>query len=122
MPLLPTPDHYLYNLIAMTSSEAKRLWRRAVKEHFDFTCVYCGKTYDLSQLTIDHVRPRSRGGGDVNNTVCACERCNQEKGSTNWREFITRYNNPLRELIISNYTHGSLQQTLQNTSSTPSCS
>ena len=72
-PLLPTPDHYLTNLIAMTSSEAKRLWRRSIKEHFDYTCIYCGKSYDLSMLSIDHVHPRSRGGKDVaENAVCAC--------------------------------------------------
>ena len=76
-PLLPTPDDYLFNLIAMTSPEAKRLWRRSIKEHFDHTCIYCGKTYDLSDLSIDHVHPRSRGGEDVaTNVVCACTRCN----------------------------------------------
>ena len=67
-PLLPTPDHYIYNLIAMTSSEAKRLWRRSIKEHFDCTCAYCGETYDINDLTIDHVHPRCHGGGDINNT------------------------------------------------------
>ena len=50
-PLLPTPDHYLYNLIAMTTSEAKRLWRRSIKEYFGKTCVYCGETYELHELT-----------------------------------------------------------------------
>ena len=79
-PLLPTPDHYLQNLIAMTSSEAKRLWRRSIKEHFDCTCAYCGETYDINELTLDHVHPRSRGGGDNKNLVCACRKCNQEKG------------------------------------------
>jgi hypothetical protein len=38
-PILPTPDHYIQNLIVMTSSEAKRLWRRSIKEHFDYTCI-----------------------------------------------------------------------------------
>jgi 5-methylcytosine-specific restriction endonuclease McrA len=72
-PLLPTPNDYLFNLIAMTSSDAKRLWRTSIKEHFDHTCIYCGKTYDLSQLSIDHVHPRARGGEDVaTNVVCAC--------------------------------------------------
>ena len=58
-PLLPTPDHYLYNLITMTSSEAKRLWRRSIKEHFGCTCVYCGITYELHELTLDHVHPKT---------------------------------------------------------------
>ena len=64
-PLLPNPDYYIANLIAMTSSEATRLWRRAIKESFDCTCVYCGKSYDLHDLTIDHVRPRSCGGETI---------------------------------------------------------
>ena len=84
-PLLPTPNHYLYNLITMTSPDAKKLWRRAVKEHFNCTCVYCGNNYELHQLTIDHVKPKSKGGEDIaTNVVPACQRCNQEKGSSNW--------------------------------------
>ena len=64
-PLLPNPDYYVANLITMTSSEATRLWRRAIKESFDCTCVYCGETYDYNDLTIDHVHPRSRGGETI---------------------------------------------------------
>ncbi|BCV04336.1 MAG: hypothetical protein CM15mV84_050 [uncultured marine virus] len=60
-PLLPNPDYYLHNLITMTSSESKRLWRRAIKEHFNCTCVYCGEFHELHNLTIDHVRPKCRG-------------------------------------------------------------
>ena len=103
---LPTPDHYLYNLIVMTSSEAKRLWRRSIKEYFDNTCVYCGKTYDLSQLSIDHVHPRSLGGADVaTNVVCSCTRCNQEKGSENWLTWMrAKFGvNRLREKLIMEY-------------------
>ena len=36
----------------MTSPEAKRLWRRAIKEHFDCTCIYCGETHDINDLTL----------------------------------------------------------------------
>ena len=105
-PLFPNPDYYLYNLIAMTSPEAKRAWRRAIKEHFDCTCVYCGKSYDLSELTIDHVHPRSRGGPtNTKNSVCACFKCNQDKGTTNWREFIDQFNNPLRTNLIAQHIH-----------------
>jgi hypothetical protein len=57
-PLLPTPDHYLYNLITMTSPEAKRLWRRAIKEHFKCQCVYCGETYELHELTLNWMRAK----------------------------------------------------------------
>ncbi len=41
------------------------------------TCAYCGG----HATTIDHVLPRSRGGGNTwTNTVAACERCNGRKG------------------------------------------
>ena len=104
-PLFPNPDYYLTNLIAMTSPEAKRLWRRSIKEHFDHTCIYCGKTYDLSQLSIDHVHPRSRGGEDVTtNVVCACTSCNQDKGSEHWLDWMRRRFGQIperEELILS---------------------
>ena len=89
-PLLPTPNHYLYHLITMTSPEAKKLWRRAIKEHFNCTCVYCGKTYELQELTLDHVRPKIFGGKDItSNLVPACVKCNQDKGSTkNWLSWM----------------------------------
>jgi len=89
MILYPSPDYYIQNLITMQSPQARRLWRQAIKEHFDCTCVYCGETYELHKLTIDHVRPRSSGGQDItSNLVASCRRCNQEKGSRNWRQWM----------------------------------
>lgn len=45
-------------------------------------CAYCGEIYGAALLSRDHVVPRSRGGQDVwMNTVTACKRCNQRKGS-----------------------------------------
>ncbi|MCP9768800.1 HNH endonuclease [Lacihabitans sp. LS3-19] len=42
------------------------------------TCVYCGKTTDL---TLDHVIPKARGGKTHwENLVTACKRCNSTKG------------------------------------------
>ena len=103
-PLFQTPDHYLHNLIAMTSSEAKRLWRRGIKEHFDQTCIYCGKSFDLSQLTLDHLHPRYYGGAtETKNLVCSCQKCNQEKGTLHWKEFV---NSPIRTNIIEHYING----------------
>lgn len=87
----------------MTSPEAKRLWRRAIKEHFGCTCVYCGGTYELHELTLDHVHPRTFGGEDItSNLVPACVKCNQDKGSNNWRSWMrSRFGqNLLREELI----------------------
>ena len=44
-------------------------------------CQYCGKRFPAAELSLDHVMPRSRGGGmDWENIVCACLRCNVRKG------------------------------------------
>ncbi|MEM9167763.1 MAG: HNH endonuclease [Planctomycetota bacterium] len=44
-------------------------------------CQYCGQHFPTSELSIDHVVPRSQGGGDSwTNLVCACIRCNAKKG------------------------------------------
>ena len=105
-PLLPSPEHYLFNLITMTSSEAKRLWRRSIKEHFDCTCVYCGGTYELNELSLDHVHPRCHRGGDYRNVVPACIKCNQEKASQHYLDFMrmTFGVNRLREYVLAKHT------------------
>jgi len=44
-------------------------------------CQYCGKKYPLSELSLDHVLPRSQGGRTTwENIVCACVDCNVRKG------------------------------------------
>jgi 5-methylcytosine-specific restriction endonuclease McrA len=44
-------------------------------------CQYCGKKYPTSELSLDHVLPRSRGGRMVwTNIVCCCVKCNVRKG------------------------------------------
>ena len=55
---LKDPSAYLFHLKAMTSSDAKRMWRAAIKEAWNNQCVYCGAT---EHLTLDHVQPKARG-------------------------------------------------------------
>jgi len=44
-------------------------------------CQYCGKRYPTSELSLDHITPRSIGGKSVwTNMVCACTKCNVKKG------------------------------------------
>lgn len=53
------------------------LTRRGVLDRDAHLCAYCGVRAD----TIDHVRPRSRGGEHRwTNVVAACARCNHRKG------------------------------------------
>ncbi|HXN65987.1 MAG TPA: HNH endonuclease [Candidatus Acidoferrales bacterium] len=45
------------------------------------TCQFCGVTFPASELTLDHVLPRSRGGrSSWENLVASCYRCNNRKG------------------------------------------
>jgi len=45
-------------------------------------CQYCGKKFPTPELSLDHVIPRSRGGGSSwTNLVCACTDCNARKGA-----------------------------------------
>jgi len=43
-------------------------------------CQYCANNFALSELTLDHVVPRSRGGKNTwTNLVACCKKCNQAK-------------------------------------------
>lgn len=56
--------------------------RRNVYRRDAFTCQYCGERPGVEHLTIDHVMPRSRGGGSSwENCVTACRRCNARKAN-----------------------------------------
>ena len=59
-----------------------RLSRKNIFERDQHTCQYCARKFSKSELTIDHVLPRSRGGRDTwDNLVLACVKCNIKKGS-----------------------------------------
>jgi 5-methylcytosine-specific restriction endonuclease McrA len=46
------------------------------------TCQYCGEVLPPSDLTLDHVIPRSRGGNSTwENLVACCHACNRQKGN-----------------------------------------
>lgn len=55
--------------------------RRGVLARDRETCQYCGIQPGRTQLTVDHVKPRSQGGLTVwENVVTACRDCNHRKG------------------------------------------
>ena len=82
---LSSPRQYLFNLKTTSSQEAIRMWRRNIKEKWDYKCAYCGSG---TNLTIDHVVPRCKGGTDfTKNVVCCCHSCNQSKAHSPWEEW-----------------------------------
>ena len=56
--------------------------RQNVYQRDRFTCQYCGQKLRWSELTYDHLVPRSRGGQtSFLNIVTACKPCNAKKGN-----------------------------------------
>jgi 5-methylcytosine-specific restriction endonuclease McrA len=51
-------------------------------------CFYCKKSIAAANLTIDHVEPLSKNGGNsIQNLLIAHKSCNQEKGSSSIEAF-----------------------------------
>lgn len=67
--------------------------RLAIYLRDQMACLYCGR--DLrdaapSEITLDHLTPRSEGGTNVSeNLVTACRACNSSRGAKPWREYAT---------------------------------
>ncbi|HVX62968.1 MAG TPA: HNH endonuclease [Pirellulales bacterium] len=61
--------------------QAVRFNRRNIFARDANRCQYCGKRFPTSELSLDHVLPRSRGGETSwENIVCSCVKCNVKKG------------------------------------------
>ncbi len=67
--------------------QSVRLNRRNIFARDANVCQYCGGKFPTSELSLDHVLPRSRGGETTwENMVCACVACNVRKGGRTPRE------------------------------------
>lgn len=79
-------DQYLKPLVIQLITAVRRFYGKSVKWNKrnifirdGNTCQYCGTKAE--RLTIDHVIPKSRGGGNTwQNTVACCIACNSAKG------------------------------------------
>lgn len=72
-PLIIRLLNYVKYRISNLRINRSRLFKRDNHE-----CVYCGSR---KNLTIDHVLPKSRGGGNLwTNLVTCCSPCNRKKG------------------------------------------
>lgn len=64
-----------------------RFNRRNIFARDKNSCQYCGIRYPTSELSLDHVIPKSMGGKSAwDNIVCACTKCNVRKGGRTPRQ------------------------------------
>ncbi len=69
-------------------------------------CQYCGKKFVLSELSLDHITPRSQGGLTTwDNIVCSCVDCNVRKGGRTPRQanmtLIRKPEKPKRSPVLN---------------------
>ena len=70
-----------------------------ILERDQFTCRFCGKRAPETELEVDHIHPRSKGGSDAtDNLVTACRDCNRGKGDrrvdlthTDWGQLVGKF-------------------------------
>ena len=86
-------------------------------------CQYCGKKYPTSELSLDHVIPKSRGGeNNWENIVCACTGCNCKKGGRTPKQAcmslivkpVKPKRNPLLHVHLNQPRYKSWKQFLDN--------
>ena len=76
------PEVIRLRFFGRTVTKNVRFNRRNIFVRDRNTCQYCAKRFDPSELTLDHVVPRSRGGiSSWENVVLACVECNDRKAN-----------------------------------------
>ncbi|MBI5631264.1 MAG: HNH endonuclease [Elusimicrobia bacterium] len=79
---LAVPEVIALRFFDKVPLQAVPFTRRNIYHHYGYRCCYCGRRLPTSELNLDHVLPRSRGGGaDWSNIVTACIPCNLRKAS-----------------------------------------
>jgi 5-methylcytosine-specific restriction endonuclease McrA len=77
--VFPEPSIVRLEVYARVPYKQVMLNRKNILKRDGGVCQYCGTATGV--MTVDHVIPRLRGGGDNwENLVCACDRCNNKKG------------------------------------------
>lgn len=80
--VIPVPEVIVLKSYNGVIQQRAKLSRAAIFSRDGHICQYCGKTFVAKRLNIDHVVPRSRGGGSTwTNLVLSCVDCNTRKGN-----------------------------------------
>jgi 5-methylcytosine-specific restriction endonuclease McrA len=79
--VLPVPSVIRLLAYRHIPQQTRALSRKNILLRDRNTCQFCSRTLPASELTLDHVVPRSRGGrSSWENLVACCYQCNNSKG------------------------------------------
>jgi 5-methylcytosine-specific restriction endonuclease McrA len=78
---LPVPSVIRLLSYRHIPQQTRALSRKNILLRDRYTCQFCARQFSSSELTLDHVLPRSRGGPTSwENLVACCYECNNRKG------------------------------------------
>lgn len=90
----------LFDLTCLSKQSAKRRFKKSIKYGWGGLCGYCRSN---RATTLDHIKPKSKGGDSLrSNLLPCCLKCNHSKGTEPWLVWFKRqsfYNEVARELI-----------------------
>ena len=59
-----------------------QFYKGILYEHFGGKCVYCGRNISVSEMEVDHVIPKTKGGNSsFRNSLPTCMPCNRRKNN-----------------------------------------
>lgn len=86
--------------------QTRALSRKNILMRDKYMCQYCLKTLPSSELTLDHVIPRSRAGETTwENLVACCNPCNNRKGNRTPEEAGMKLVRPPRPFSLHTSRH-----------------
>jgi 5-methylcytosine-specific restriction endonuclease McrA len=86
--------------------QTRVLSRRNILIRDHYTCQFCSETLSSSELTLDHVLPRSQGGKSTwENLVACCYSCNNHKGDRTPEQAGMRLLRPPRPFNLHTNRH-----------------
>jgi len=90
----------LFDLTCLSKQSAKRRFKKSIKYGWGGLCGYCRCN---RATTLDHIKPKSKGGDSLrSNLLPCCLQCNHSKGTEPWLVWFKRqsfYNEVAQELI-----------------------
>lgn len=91
--------------------------RLAIYVRDGLACTWCGRAVEAgAQLTLDHLKPRKRGGGNHEiNLITACIGCNAKRGLMSWTQFVQTIHAPgsVDECLLKRKVRRQLRRVVQ---------